>query len=66
MRNAITSHRRRERQSVSARRTAAYERPLDDAVLPRTVLRRASQACRSEPGDGLDVRRARRRVSLLS
>lgn len=34
MRNAITSHRRRERQSISARRTAAYERPLDDAVLP--------------------------------
>jgi hypothetical protein len=33
MRKAITTHRRRERQSISARRSAAYERPVDDAVL---------------------------------
>ena len=57
MRNAITSHRRRERQSVSARRTAAYERPLDDAVLPEQFF---------DARVKLAVRRARRRVSLLS
>ena len=34
MRKAITTHRRRERQSIYPRRAAAYERPLAAAVLP--------------------------------